>query len=218
MGPFIAYGCFCHLRIRFSKHCGDSLFIRRLAQCTIWQKIWSVEAVEMRDSASTRKRREKIHAKVPLNCLPDKFANFLTEPQVLLSHNFLSRYVLHTKYVVPKEKWWGLLTLWLSRKSDAALQIICQEDLADIQDVNQVQISSLLSFQKLRWRELCTAYQISFLSQAICNSIPFFWSDNSVMAIKVTGLQNLLIFPCETCKNYSSSFQMVEPPQLISIQ
>ena len=74
MGPFIAYGCFCHLRIRFSKHCGDSLFIRRLAQCTIWQKIWSVEAVEMRDSASTRKRRDNFFAKVPLNCLPDKFA------------------------------------------------------------------------------------------------------------------------------------------------
>ena len=54
-----------------------------------------------------------------------------------------------------------------------------------------------------------------FLSQAISYSIALFWSDNSVMAIKVTGLQNLLIFPCETCKNYSSSFQMVEQPQLI---
>ena len=129
--------------------------------------------VEMRDSASARKRREKIYAKVPLNCLPDKFANFLTEPQVLLSHNFLSKYVLHTKYVVPKEKWWGLLTLWLSRKSDAALQIICQEDLADIQDVNQVQISSLLSFQKLRWRELCTAYQISFWAKQYVTALHF---------------------------------------------
>ena len=39
-----------------------------------------------------------------------------------------------------------------------------------------------------------------FLSQAISYSIALFWSDNSVMAIKVTGLQNFLIFPCETCK------------------
>ena len=163
MGPFIAYGCFCHLRIRFSKHCGDSLFIRRLAQCTIWQKIWSVEAVEMRDSASTKKRREKNYAKVPLNCLPDKFANFLTEPQVLLSHNFLSRYVLHTKYVVPKEKWWGLLTLWLSRKSDAALQIICQEDLADIQDVLRIKFRFLCSFHFRNYAEENCALFIKYL-------------------------------------------------------
>ena len=67
-------------------------------------KIWPVEAVEMRDSASTRKRRGQIYAEVPLNCVPDKFANFLTEPPVLLSQNFLSIHVLHTKYVVPKEK------------------------------------------------------------------------------------------------------------------
>ena len=44
-----------------------------------------------------------------------------------------------------------------------------------------------------------------FLSQAISYSIALFWSDNTVMAIKVSGLQNFLIFPCQTCKNYSSS-------------
>ena len=74
---------------------------------------------------------------------------------------------------------------------------------------NQVQISSLLSFQKLRWRELCTAYQISFWAKQYVTALHSFWSDNSGMAIKVSGLQNFLIFPCETCKNYTSSFQMV---------
>ena len=147
-------------------------------------------------------------------------ANLLTKAQVLLSHNFLSKHGLHTKYVVSREKWLGLLTLWLSRKKWRSTANYLQRRSCWYpgRAQNQVQISLLLSFQKLRWRELCTAYQISFLSQAICNSIPFFWSDNSVMAIKVTGLQNLLIFPCETLKNYFSSFQMVEPPQLISIQ
>ena len=67
-------------------------------------KIRSVEAVEMRDSASNRKRRGQIYAKVFQTNLPLS-ANLLTEPLVLLSHNFLSRqYVLHTKYVVLKEK------------------------------------------------------------------------------------------------------------------
>ena len=41
---------------------------------------------------------------------------------------------------------------------------------------NQVQISSLRSFQKLRWRELCTAYQISF------------WAKQYVTALHSSGV------------------------------
>ena len=39
---------------------------------------------------------------------------------------------------------------------------------------NQVQISSLLSFQKLRWRELCTAYQISFWAKQYVTALHSF--------------------------------------------
>ena len=126
-------------------------------------KIRSVEAVEMRDSASNRKRRGQIYAKVFQTNLPLS-ANLLTEPQVLLSHNFLSRqYVLHTKYIVPKEKLLGLLTLWLSRKSDAALQIICQEDLADIQDVLRIKFRFLRSFHFRNCAEENCAQLIKYL-------------------------------------------------------
>ena len=68
-------------------------------------KIRSVEAVEMRDSASNRIRRGQNYAKFLWIIFQTKFAlfaNLLTKPQVLVSHNFLSKHVLHTKYVVPK--------------------------------------------------------------------------------------------------------------------
>ena len=143
-------------------------------------KIRSVEAVEMRDSASNRKRRGQIYAKVFQTNLPLS-ANLLTEPQVLLSHNFLSRqYVLHTKYVVPKEKWLGLLTLRLSRKSDAALQIICQKILLISKTCSESSSDFFAPFiSEIALKRIVHRLSNIFLSQTICNSIALFWGDNS---------------------------------------
>ena len=140
-------GCFSHLRTRLSKTLRpESFYSKATSSMNQLAKIRSVEAAEMRDSASNRKRRGQIYAKVFQTNLPLS-ANLLTEPQVLLSHNFLSRqYVLHTKYVVLKEKWLGLLTLWLSRKKWRSTANYLPEDLADIQDVLRIKFRFLRSF------------------------------------------------------------------------
>ena len=151
-------------------YCSMTSSLKQLA------KIRSVEAVEMRVSSSNRKRRGQIYANIFQTNLPLS-ANLLTEPQVLLSHNFLSRqYVLHTKYVVPKEKW--LKDYWLygyHAKVTQHCKLSARRSCwYPRRAQNQVQISSLRSFQKLRWRELCTAYQIYFWAKQYLTALHSF--------------------------------------------
>ena len=76
----------------------------------------------------------------------------------------------------------GLLTLRLSRKSDAALQIICQKILLISKTCSESSSDFFAPFiSEIALKRIVHRLSNIFLSQAICNSIALFWGDNSGM-------------------------------------
>ena len=72
---------------------------------------------------------------------------------------------------------------------------------------NQVQISSLRSFQKLRWRELCTAYQISFWAKQYVTALHSFGVTIVVWLSRSVGSRISWFFPARRVRTILPLFK-----------